>query len=104
MDHNGHPLMRQEAARKAAEEKRLDEEAEERRFDASYAAVADTEDGMIVLRHLIRNYGSKGHAFFGNSKDAYNMGMSHACDKLVARLQRCLSRDKFIDLMYPEEK
>jgi hypothetical protein len=97
--------MKQAADRQAEEALRLEEEERERRLDAVYAAVAQTPDGEIVLRDLVKNYGAKTIPFTNNSKkNAYNIGMAHACNKLVERLERCLTREKFIDIVYPAEK
>lgn len=96
--------MKQAANRQAEEALRLEEAERERRLDAAYAAVAETPNGEIVLRDLVKKYGTKSIKFLGNSNDAYNMGKAHACDKLVARLKRCLTREKFIDIMYPVEE
>ncbi len=96
--------MKQASDRRAEESKNLEDEERERRIDAAYAAIAETPHGETVLRDLLENYGTRSIKFLGNSKDAYNMGKAHACDKLVARLRRCLSRERFIDIVYPIEK
>lgn len=99
-----HPLMRQAEDRQEEEKRQREREYDERQLDEAYAAVAETAHGAIVLRDLVATYGTRHMPFTGNSRDAYNMGMAHACDKLVSRLKRCLSRRDFIDLMYPEEE